>query len=103
MLEDAVTGDRLLTSDQEEAERHRVAIRAASATARAKNEAAARLKAEDRAETEAARAETEAARAETEAAARREAEARAETEAAARREAEAELARLRDELARRSR
>lgn len=89
VLEDAVTGDRLLTSDQEEAERHRVEIRAASATARAKNETAARLEAE--------------ARAESEAAARLEAEDRAETEAAARREAEAELARLRDELARRSR
>ena len=73
MLEDAVTGDRLLTSDQEEMARYR--------------ELVARREAQ-------ARAESEAARADSEAAARREAEARAE-------KAEAELARLREETARR--
>lgn len=72
VLEDVVTGDPLLTSDQEEAARHRAEIRAVS-------EAAARREAQERADAEAE--------------ARREAEERAER-------AEAELARLREEIAR---
>jgi len=92
LLEDAATGDRLLTSEQEEMARYREWVARRAAEARAKSATAARLVAE-------ARAESEAARAESEAAARLEAEARAESEAAARREAEAELARLREEIA----
>lgn len=66
LLEDAVTGDRLLTSEQEEMARYREWMARRAAEARATSEAA-----------------------------------RAESEAAARREAEAELARLREEIARR--
>lgn len=58
LLEDAVTGDRILTSDQEEAARHRAEIRALSEAA-ARREAQARA---DEAEAELARLREEAAR-----------------------------------------
>lgn len=81
VLSDVLTGERLLTSEEEQAARK-------EAEARAKAEAEARLQAEGRALIEMARAEGETVRAEFEVRARKEAEEKAESEAKARKEAE---------------
>jgi Uma2 family endonuclease len=106
-LYDVETGERLLTHEESEAARRAAEARAATAEAKAAEEAEARRVAEAKASEEAEARRAAEAKASEEAEARRAAEAKAVQEAESRRAAEAareaaetELARLREELAR---
>jgi Uma2 family endonuclease len=98
---DSHTGERLRTYREAEVERRQEAAFRKTAERKAQQEALARQTAEEKAQQEALARRTAEEKAQQEALARQTAEEKAQQEAAARQTAEAELARLREELARR--